>query len=66
MTNQHTPGPCMSCHEGPDGEGVDLCPLHAAALELLAALEYAEGWADLLPDDAAAKVRAAIAKARGE
>ena len=40
--------------------------LIAAAPALLEALEYAEGWADLLPEDAALVIRNAIALAKGD
>lgn len=65
---------CMQCrwvHEA-DSEagtsflGVELCPAHAAAPDLLAALEAMVAACDLFPDapyNVAA--RAAIAKARG-
>lgn len=79
----HTPGPrtsdCENCGakwHGAAFKGVSLCPLHAAAPDLLAAAKaMVEGWDEFVDtenegqmDSAATqipKLRAAIAKAEG-
>ena len=61
---------CRDCAEGWDGVeslGVALCPLHAAAPELLEALESMlfDHACDIHNCPSGAKARAAIAKAKG-
>ena len=66
---EHTP--CACAVIGHRTVNIEYCPLHAAALELLGALETIVGWLDERPGGihpetvrGMAKARAAIEKAR--
>lgn len=73
---KHTPGPCGCCEKkmqtgiGEFPDGIEFCPLHAAAPELLEALKVAREWMGSIVtgkrlDKAQTDVDAAIAKAEG-